>query len=202
MNYNGLNDYELLSYVSENDESASGVIFEKYMPLIYDRATRLYKCCTNYGVEVKDLVQEGMLGLNDAINNFNDSYDTCFYTYALKCINSRIISCITKAGRVKNRVLNDSVTIDISDKTNNFGKEFIDNSYNPEKILINEENESEILKIIDDCLSENEKQVINLKINGFNYREIAEILEKPVKVIDNTLQRAKSKIRERLNEKV
>ena len=34
MKYSDMNDYELLSYISENDEQARNIIFEKYKPLI------------------------------------------------------------------------------------------------------------------------------------------------------------------------
>lgn len=201
MNYENLNDYELLSYVSEKNGEANEIIFEKYKPYIVDRANKLIIYCKNYGVEINDLIQEGMVGLNDAINTFNEIHDTTFYTYASKCINSRIISFIVKSGRLKNKVLNDSVFLDLyeSDKTNSFGKDLADNSYNPEEILIDEESKREILDIIDKYLTDFEKEVINLKINGFKYREIADMTGKEMKYIDNTIQRIKNKIRERLN---
>ena len=204
MNYDNLNDYEILSYVSENNEDANDVIFEKYRPLIYDRATKLYAHCKNYGIEVNDLVQEGMIGLNDAVNSFNDSMDACFYTYALKCINSRIISYIVKLGRFKNKALNESIYLEINEYNvgNDFGKKLVDNSYNPEEILIDSENASEIMMMIDEILNDTEKEIINLKINGFSYKEIADITGKQIKLVDNTLQKAKNKIRERLNGKI
>lgn len=199
-----MNDYELLSYISENVEEANKIVFEKYMPLISDRANKLYKYCNNYGVEVSDLIQEGMLGLNDAIKNFNEVHDTTFYTYALKCINSKIISYIVMCGRLKNKILNDSVFLELndSDKSNGFGKELADNSYNPEEILIDEESKREILDIIDMYLNDFEKEVINLKINGFKYKEIADMTGKDIKYIDNCIQRIKNKIREKLNSNI
>ena len=201
MNYEGLNDYELLSYVSEKNGEANEIIFEKYKPYIVDRANKLFIYCKNYGVEINDLIQEGMVGLNDAINSFNEIHDTTFYTYASKCINSRIISFIVKSGRLKNKILNDSVFLDLyeSDKSNSFGKDLADNSYNPEEILLDEESKREILDIIDKCLTDFEREIINLKINGFKYKEIADMTGKDVKYIDNTIQRIKNKIREGLN---
>lgn len=198
--YRDLNDYELISYVSENNEEAKELIFKKYEPLIHDRARKLFKYCKNNGAEENDLVQEGMIGLNDAIKTFQESKDAMFYTYALKCINSRIISYIVKLGRLKNKVLNSSIFLEQNqqDESNSFGKNLADNSFNPEEILMNEEKKNEILEIIDRVLNDFEKQVINLKINGFKYKEIADILGKDVKLIDNTIQKCKNKIREEL----
>lgn len=198
--YRDLNDYELISYVSENNEEAKEIIFEKYQPLIHDRARKLFKYCKNNGAEENDLVQEGMIGLNDAIKTFQDSKDAIFYTYALKCINSRIISYIVKLGRLKNKILNDSLFLELNnqDETNKFGKNLIDNSYNPEEILMNEEKKNEIMNIIEKKLNETEKEIINLKINGFKYKEIADIVGKDTKYIDNCIQKCKNKIKEEL----
>ena len=198
--YRDLNDYELISYVSENNEEAKEIIFKKYEPLIHDRARKLFKYCKNNGAEENDLVQEGMIGLNDAIKTFKETKEALFYTYALKCINSRIISYIVKLGRLKNKVLNSSIFLELNqqDESNDFGKNLADNSFNPEEILMNEEKKNEILEIIDRVLNDFEKQVINLKINGFKYKEIADILGKDVKLIDNTIQKCKNKIREEL----
>lgn len=201
MKYNEINDYELLSYISENNEAANEMIFKKYKPLIVETSNRLFIYCKKFGVEINDLVQEGMVGLNNAINTFNDSHETTFYTYAAKCINRKIISYIIRAGRLKNKVLNDSVFLELydEDQSNGFGKSLADNSYNPENILINEESKKELLDLIDSSLNEFEKEVINLKINGFKYKEIADMLGKDVKYIDNCIQRIKNKIRLKLN---
>ena len=34
MNYSDYNDYELLSYIEENNEDANNIIFKKYEPII------------------------------------------------------------------------------------------------------------------------------------------------------------------------
>ena len=200
MKYTDMNDYELLSYVSE-DETVNEMIFKKYKPLIVETANNMFVYCKRLGIEINDLVQEGMVGLNNAINTFNESHETTFYTYASKCINRKIISYIIKAGRLKNKILNDSLFLELyeEDKTNGFGKTLADNSYNPENILINEKNKNELLNIIDSSLNEFEKEVINLKINGFKYKEIADMLGKDVKYIDNCIQKIKNKIRLKLN---
>lgn len=202
MNYNSLNDYELLSYVSDSLDEARDIVFEKYKPLIIDRANKLYVYCKNCGVDINDLIQEGMVGLNDAINGFSDNKDACFYTYALRCINSRIISLIVKSRRLKNKALNDSVYLELSDsdQSNDFGKTLADNSYNPEYILLNEEGKKEIYDIIDRKLNDFEKEVIHLKINGFKYKEIADILGENIKKVDNCIQRIKNKIKEELDD--
>lgn len=197
MNYRDYNDYELLSYVSEKNEEASEVIFEKYRPLILATANRLFCYCKNTGLELNDLVQEGMLGLNMAMHSYDDNKDTSFYTYAKTCIERKIITQVVASRRLKHKVLNDSLSLETDENNYDYvlDKSLTDNSYNPEEILFNYEKEKELVKEVSDLLTDFETQVFELKINGFDYKEIAEILDKDVKSIDNALQRIKVKLK-------
>lgn len=202
MNYRDYNDYELLSYISEKNEEASEVLFEKYRPLILATANRMLGYCKNTGLELNDLIQEGMLGLNLAMNSFNEEKDTSFYTYAKMCIERKIISQVVASRRLKHKVLNDSLSLENTDENNTdyvYDKSLTDNSYNPEEILFNGENEKDLVKEVSDILTDFEAQVFELKINGFDYKEIAEILDKDIKAIDNALQRIKVKIKKLKN---
>jgi RNA polymerase sporulation-specific sigma factor len=89
MNYRELNDHELLSYIAESHGEAEEIIFHKYEPLIHSTAKRMYTYCKNTGLELNDLIQEGMLGLNQAIVTYKDNKDTMFFTYAKTCIESK-----------------------------------------------------------------------------------------------------------------
>ena len=198
MNYRDYNDYELLSFISEKNEEASEVLFEKYRPLILATANRMLGYCKNTGLELNDLIQEGMLGLNLAMNSFDEEKDTSFYTYAKMCIERKIISQVVASRRLKHKVLNDSLSLENTDENNSdyvYDKSLTDNSYNPEEILFNGENEKDLVKEVSDILTDFEAQVFELKINGFDYKEIAEILDKDIKAIDNALQRIKVKIK-------
>ncbi|MBE6138316.1 MAG: sigma-70 family RNA polymerase sigma factor [Firmicutes bacterium] len=198
MNYRDYNDFELLSYVSDDNEEAGEVLFEKYRPLISATANRLYYYCKNTGLEINDLIQEGMLGLNLAMNSFNEEKETSFYTYAKKCIERRIISLVVSSRRLKHKFLNESLSFEINDEVSQsfiYEKNLGDNSYNPEEILVNSESFEEFIQEVNSHLTEFEVQVFELKLNGFDYKEIAEILDKDTKSIDNALQRIKVKIK-------
>lgn len=198
MNYKDYNDYELLSYVSEKNEEASEVLFEKYRPLILATANRLFCYCKNTGLELNDLVQEGMLGLNLAMNSYDDNKDASFYTYAKTCIERKIISQVVASRRLKHKVLNESLSLENTDENNYdyvFDKSLSDNSYNPEAILFNSETEKSLVGQVSGLLTNLETQVFELKINGFDYKEIAEILDKDIKSIDNALQRIRVKLK-------
>lgn len=201
MDYRDFNDNELINYISEKNEEAYEVIFHKYKPFIVSTAKKLIKYCDNLGIDMNDLIQEGMLGLNIAINTFNSNKDNIFYTYAKTCIERKMLSLITASRRQKHKILNESLPLesDNDDERISLYNLISDESNNPEARLLSDEQETEIFKIINEILTDLEKQVFELKINGFNYHEIAEILDKDLKAIDNANQRIRNKIKEKLN---
>ena len=76
-----------------------------------------------------------------------------------------------------------------------------DTNNNPENVLLYNETKIELINNIKSRLTDFEEQVFELKINNFNYREIAAILDRTPKAIDNALQRIKNKAREELSVK-
>ena len=202
MNYKDYNDNEILSYINEANEEAIELIYEKYKPLINKIATNLFKkYCKNTGLDISDLTQEGMLGLNSAINHYKENKEVLFYTYAKTCIERRIISSVIAANRQKHKVLNDSISFEI-DLDNNINLEafFGDTEYNPENIVISKESNDELLSKIENVLTNVELQVLQLKLDGFEYKEIASVIDKDVKAVDNAVQRIRQKIKKIINE--
>ena len=187
------NDFELVSLIRENNEEAREILYNKYKPIIVKKSTdQIYKF-GSYGMEINDLIQEGYIGLDNAINCFNEKENTSFYTFALLCIDRQIITCIKKNTNNKAMVLNDAINLDD-------GKEYLfrDNT-DIEGSFINKEDAKEFINLICDSLSDIEKKVFSLKLEGYDIGEIANLLNKDTKVIYNTLHRIKYKIKSIMN---
>ena len=203
MKYHDYNDNELLQYISENNEEASNIMFDKYNPLVMNTASKFYKYCANTGLELNDLVQEGLIGLNSAILSYDEKKDNVFYTYAKKCIERKIISLVVGARRQKHRALNESISL--SEKFDNDSLELEsylgDNSYNPEYRFMEHENEEEIMRDFAKKLTNFEEEVFLLKITGLDYKEISNVLDRDIKAVDNALQRIKIKLKDYMNTK-
>lgn len=199
MNYKDYNDFELISYVRENSEEANRLLFEKYRPLIESNARKLLKVCKYNGLELPDLVQEGMFALSRAIETFNESKETSFFTYAKTCIERRQRSLVVTNGRQKHKALNESIPFEVYDEEDNDTKSvdifLADNSYNPETVLQDLEDGNELKEKITSLLTNFELEVFELKILGFDYNEISEILDKDKKQIDNAIQRIRAKFK-------
>lgn len=197
--YDKYNDYELLSYISECNEDATDILLKKYEPLIVSTAKKLLKGMENFGLDINDLVQEGRLGLLNASETFTESKDTLFYTYAKTCIERKMYDLVKSTRRAKHKILNESIPIDVDDDKGEYKElDYLlkDETENPEQLLLNEEDKKELQNIINSKLNDIEIQVLELKLKGFENKEISEILDCDYKKIDNTLQRIKQKLKE------
>jgi len=195
--YEKYNDYELLNYISESNEEANNILFKKYEPLIKSLAKKMLNYMQNSGLELNDVIQEGMLGLSNAIEHFKECKEILFYTYAKTCIERKMIDLVISSRRLKHRPLNDSIPISTPSEDGEKSIEYLikDNTNEPEKLLLNEEYEKELHEIAKKSLTNMEYQVFELKLNGFSYKEIAEILDMNSKSIDNALRRIRIKMK-------
>ena len=198
MLYKEYNDYELISLAHEQNEDAINIIYEKYKPIIVSKCNTYIKYIK--GIELSDLIQECYIVLNTAINTFNQEKDNIFYTFINLCLDRYLISEYKKSNNTKNKLLNESLSLDsLDNEDKNLIKIIKDDKYNPELELIQELNFMELYNKIIDKLTYLEELVFILKVQNFNYKEIASILDKDSKSIDNAIQRIKTKIKEVYN---
>ena len=184
------NDYELVSLAKEGNEEAINIIYQKYKPIIVSKSTDAIVTATHHGIEISDIMQEGFIGLDEAINNFSENDNASFYTFAVLCINRQIINYLRKTTRGKNRILNDAIVID-----DTIAKSIRDNSDTEWDFV-----SRDIINEIKDNLTEFEYKVVNLRSKGYNFDEIANTLDKDIKSIYNTFHRAKAKIKKIIKE--
>lgn len=138
------------------------------------------------GGEAEDLIQEGMIGLFKAISTFDLEKDVTFKTYATRLIEREIISAIRKAHTNNNEVFADTVLVEADE----FSSET-----NPELDIISEENYRELHESILKNLSAFESSVVEYYLKGYGYVDIAKMLNKTPKSIDNALKRIKEKLK-------
>lgn len=200
--YASENDYELLYLISENNEEANELIFKKYNPIIEYYAKKYLPLVSNKGIDYNDLYQEGLIGLNSAIEGYRDQKDIKFSTFAFICIKRRIFSAIRIASRKKHSILNDSYSIEDNINSDNmtYYDVISDDEDNIEDKIINKEMKEEFNKRLNTDLTSFEREVYNLRINGFSYEEIAKALDKTIKSIECTISRIKIKLRKIMEE--
>ena len=153
------------------------------------------------GADHEDIVQEGMIGLYKAIRDYRPDKLTCFRAFAELCITRQIITAIKTATRLKHTPLNKYISLNKPIFDEDSDRTLLDiitegKTTNPEEVLINQENFSNIETQIGENLSVLEWEVLTSYLEGRSYQEIAEKLGKNVKVktVDNALQRVKRKM--------
>ena len=198
MDYRDLNDNELVYLCAENNEDAINLIVNKYKNCILMILKEYLKEYNIIGVEVADLYQEGLIGLMHAIHSYNPTRDVLFYTYANACIRTSLMSAIRQTFRQKNRILNYSYSLDkiFEDSGDNFYEILKDESYEPNKLLLTSEDENELINKLKSKLSKSELAIFELRLKGLSNGEIASLIDKDTKYIENSLFRIKRKYKE------
>lgn len=195
------NDYELLYLISENNEDAKELFYNKYKPIIEMKSKKLSKLVQAKGYDYNDLVQEGMIGLTNAINSFSDQKEVQFSTFANLCIERQMFSFIRNISAGRHKILNDSVSFET---TNSFGSPLInlldDKNVNPETTFIESEEKAGLYNDIVSILKDVEVEIFELRANGFSYKEIAGLLNITEKSVGRHIDRIKNKINKMLDE--
>ena len=188
------NDNELLYLALEHNEKAINMLIEKYKPIIIKIIKELQTKYNIRGIDTSDLYQEGLLGLLNAIEYYDANKDILFYTYACVCIKSSIISELRRTFRIKNKIFNESYSIEnITCNYSLLSDFFVIEDSDPNKILLDKENEKEMISKFKKLLNKNENEISELKLYGLNNQEIASLIGKDKKSVENTLFRIKNK---------
>lgn len=201
MDYKELNDNELIYLCHDNNEEAINLVINKYKNCIITVLKEYLKEYNIIGIEISDLYQEGLIGLLHAIETFDKDKEVLFYTYACTCIRTNIISAIRLTFRQKNRILNNSYSLDklFNESTTNYYEIFKDMSQEPNKLLIDEEELEELVNKLKKKLSKMECDILDLKLKGLKNAEIAVLLDKDKKFVENTMFRITKKYKELTN---
>ena len=183
--YSELSDHALVAAAKGSQEALEMLII-RYQGLVKTCARSLYLV----GADHEDLLQEGMIGLLTAARTFDPARDDSFSSYASLCIRTRMFSAIRSANALKHAPLNDSVSI----QTFSF-ESLSDTSLkaDPESRLIGREGFDEFMEALQAKLSATERQVLNVYLDGLSYAQIAQVIHRPVKSVDNAVQRIRKK---------
>ena len=174
-------DEVLCKLVADGHRDAEEELVKRYF-----RQVRV--CARPYflaGGDSEDLIQEAMFGLLKAIREFDPGHDARFKTFAEVCIRNRIRSAVTSAARSKHAPLNDSVP---------FESPMLGSGASPEELYISREEEAERFSRLDQQLSSLERNVLTLFLLGLSYQEISEQVGRPIKSVDNAVQRIRRKV--------
>ena len=199
--FRALTDEEVVQLCRQGDSLAEEYLLNKYKNFVRSRARSYFLI----GADHEDIVQEGMIGLYKAIRDFKPEKLSSFRAFAELCITRQIITAIKTATRQKHIPLNSYISLNRPIYDEESDRTLLDiiiegSTGNPEDMIINQENVGTIHQKMNEVLSGLEQEVLSAYLDGKSYQEIAELLNRPVKSIDNALQRVKRKLEKYLEE--
>ncbi|MGM0838849.1 MAG: RNA polymerase sporulation sigma factor SigH [Bacillota bacterium] len=190
-----MDDEQVVEHVHLGDSEALDYLINKYKNFVRAKARSYFLI----GADREDIVQEGMIGLYKAIRDFREDKLTSFKAFAELCITRQIITAIKTATRQKHIPLNSYVSLDKPIYDEESDRTLMDvisgaKVMDPEELIINQEEFDDIEVKMAELLSDLERKVLVLYLDGRSYQEISEDLNRHVKSIDNALQRVKRKL--------
>jgi RNA polymerase sporulation-specific sigma factor len=196
-------DEELVDRARGGDDKAIETLLHRYRHYARAKARTYFLA----GADREDIVQEGMIGLFKAIRDFQIEKNTAFRAFAELCITRQIITAIKTATRQKHIPLNSYVSLNKpasgaeGDEDRPLSDALIGSAMmDPAELVISAEEIASIKQSVGRLLSGLETEVLQLYMDGKSYQEIADMLGRHVKSIDNALQRIKRKLEHHLAE--
>lgn len=189
--YENSTDEELILRLRQGEPDIEEYLIEKYKPLVRSRANAMFLI----GGENDDLIQEGMIGLFEAIRDYQPDRENSFQRFAALCVQRQLYRAIEVSNRKKHFPLNTYISMSSEPEEGSAGQLFAGEKDNPEVLVIEREYRRQRVALLEEQLSDLERRVLREYLQGYDYLQIAVRLGKPAKSIDNALQRIRQKIR-------
>ena len=190
----------LLLRCQNGDNEAMEEMLNRYKNMVRSKAMALYLV----GADKEDLIQEGMIGLFKAIREYRAEKNDSFPAFAGLCITRQMYSAIKSSNTKKNQPLNNYISFDAyvftedGEQTESSPVLYDKLGYrspNPEESIIDREDAQWIEEEMLSKLSKMEQHVLSFYTSGMPYQEIAKVMGKEPKSIDNALQRIRKKLK-------
>lgn len=192
--YETCTDEQLIRRLRDGEKEIMDYLMEKYKNLVRKEAKAMYLL----GGENDDLIQEGMIGLFKAVQDYNTEQNVSFYSFARLCVRRQMYSAIEASRRKKHLPLNSYVSLYEEAEEGKTGRVLdtieAGEESNPEQAMISKEYMQKLENELEESLSGLERRVLYLHLLGTDYKTIAKLIDKSPKTVDNALQRIKTKV--------
>ncbi len=192
MDYKKYNDNELIYMVRENDEESNNILLEKYKPIIINLSKKYYDVFNNNGYEFDDFYQEALISFYNAVKRYDSTKEVLFYSFVSLCINRSLASFSRKIYISIGKTYN-SNNLDIND----YEYCIEDERENPHNKYVYKGLENVIKKVIYSLPMES-SSILELKLNGFTYKEIGILLDIPTSSVEFKSRKARSILRNKV----
>lgn len=180
-----MNEYEMLYLIRQKDEEAETLLIQSFQRKIYQAIYRMkhklnyHSTTSDEDEELFNLCNQALL---NAVNSYQDFKGASFSYYATCCIETAIRTYIRNKRTRTNQGLATAFSLDacISEKEGLYYVDVIENNnpwFDP-RICVSRIEQEKINQDLRKILSSEEYRVYELRLLGYNNREIAEKLAK------------------------
>ncbi|NLA57843.1 MAG: sigma-70 family RNA polymerase sigma factor [Firmicutes bacterium] len=194
-------DLELIRQVRAGDKKAREELVSKYVPMVKRIARNHYASF----LEFEDLMQEGLIGLLSAIEEYDPEKNVKFSSFAYICILRKIYNVIKQTNGNKHKALNDAVSIHafVNQEETRTILDYVpldDSSVDPEEVVAERMVNQRLKTVLENHLSILEYTVISMFLEGYSSAEIEAAIGVNAKAVDNARTRVRLKLRRILTE--
>lgn len=193
--YKHMRDKDIVKLCKSGDALALDYLFDKYKNFVISKSMPYFIV----GGDREDIIQEGMIGLFEAIRDYDENRGASFISFVDICIKRHMITAIQTACRKKHMPLNTYISLNkivFEEDSERALIEMIEENKisDPLEVYINEEEIIKMQNSMKNILTDLELQVITSYLKGKSYKEISIEIKRDHKCIDNALQRIKKKL--------
>ncbi|MFZ5923986.1 MAG: sigma-70 family RNA polymerase sigma factor [Bacillota bacterium] len=190
-------DLDLLKRTRSGQESARDDLIRKYVPMVRHIVRATVPGIP--GQEFDDLMQDGLLGLLDAIRQYDPAKPGVkFSSFAYLCIIRKVYNSLRKQTNDKQKALNQAISLYSyvdREETRTVIDLLAGNSVDPETVVEDEWASVRVEQVLRNHLSMLEYAVTTFLLRGYTTSEISKAMRLDPKCIDNARTRVKAKLR-------
>ncbi len=190
-------DLDLLRLARCGQEAARDDLIRKYVPMVRHIVRATAPCVP--GQDFDDLMQDGLLGLLDAIRQYDPAKPGVkFSSFAYLCVIRKLYNSLRRQTNGKQKALNQAVSLHsyLDAEETRTVLDILPGDYaDPEAVVEDEWASVQVDQVLRNHLSMLEYAVTTMLLRGYTTAEIGRATGLDLKCIDNARTRVKSKLK-------
>lgn len=176
------NCIELIVSARNGSEEAFALLCEQYKSLLESQSRKYSLVCSEEYSFYDDFLQEAKLAFYKAVMKYDlENARVPFGAFARVCVRNRLISCVRSQNSKKRRKGKGDVKAE--------------ESLSLQDTVVRRELGEKLISVAENLLSKYEKKVLSLSLDGRGPKEIASLIGKSEKSVNNAIYRIRLKLK-------
>lgn len=187
-------EHQLLELARCRDEKAYEELFRRYHNMFKGLYKTVHK--SQHELTFDEAMQACRIGLYNAIHYFREDRNYTLGRFIKLCVTREMWAWYNKEANNNYYENNRIVSLDSNLKHDDelYLSDVLYNQYDPcntQSMVSERMIREDVMDMLD---HDNERQILNYRLEGYTYLEIAEMMSMPYKTVDNTMQRIRKKL--------